>query len=777
MKIQNLLIFLFLFFAVNATAVNINDAVWIKNYDSAEKDYHVAFRGTVVLDRETDVELNLLASSWFVLWVNGEYTAEGPSRYHVDYPEYQTHKIKLPKGKNTIAVQVHQEGVETRMLKVISPFLWCEATADGKSIPMNQKVTRLTGYLSQFRRISNQFGWVEWLDTRQAPQNWQQPDFDDREWETPESFAPKIGNVKPLSTANVQHFSVKPNIIEKGKLTEQFGYEHDNISARFFLRDLRAKDNPPQGTWIRYDLGRVRLMRPKFTLDLPAGAVVEFAYSESLNNNRVTPWITLSLSDSYNMDHFVARGGVQEFFPLTPKGGRFVEMHVIAPPEQIKIIDETFIERCYYGDAVGSFRTNDELLNRIWQVGIDTYKACAEDALTDNPTRERGQWLGDVAVVGVEIGSSAFSDVSLIGRGLMQSAQCASPGGMVAGLCPGNEAELSSFALQWIGGCMNYWRITGDKTMLEKLFEGARKNLDYMLSCSTADGLTDKAGWAFIDWGYVRNKGPVDIALNLHYLAALRDMVKWCETIGKTAEAAQYRQREREIARIVNAWFAGCRINGQYDFKTIGYQRTVLGLMNGVFDPAAEKEAVEYAKKHILNCFPNNDKAPRLSDPGAADPQLITPYFSHFALAMLIEKGEIDFVLDQYRKCWGWALEGGRTTWVEVFDTRWTHCHQWSGCPTWQLSRYVLGLKNRFDIGRNVFDLRLETGNLNEAEGKIPITGTDKAIGIKWKKEGGTITYRLQTDIPITVNIPKDKRYLKSGTIKVKDELILKVKY
>jgi hypothetical protein len=451
-------------------------------------------------------------------------------------------------------------------------------------------------------------------------------------------------------------------------------------------------------------------------------------------------------------------------------------MHIIASPEQIKIIDETFIERCYYGDATGSFRTNDELLNRIWQAGVDTYKACAEDALTDNPTRERGQWLGDVAVVGVEIGASAFSDVSLIGRGLMQSAQCALPGGMVAGLCPGNIAAVSSFALQWISGCMNYWRITGDRKVLENLFDAASKNLDYMLANSAADGLTDKAGWAFIDWGYVRNRGAVDIALNLHYLAALRDMVKWCEAIGKTSETAKYRQHEREIAQIVKTWFDNCRINGRYDFEVIGYQRTVLGLINGIFEPSIEKDAIEYMKSHILNCFPNNDEAPRLSDPGSANPQLITTYFSHFALALLIEKGEIDFVLNQYRKCWGWALEGGRTTLVEVFDTRWTHAHQWSGCPTWQLSRYVLGLKNRFDTGKYVFDLRLETGNLTEAEGKIPITGTNKVIGIKWKKEGDVVTYRLQTDIPVIVNIPKDKRYSKSGIVKVKDELILKVK-
>ncbi len=87
-----------------------------------------------------------------------------------------------------------------------------------------------------------------------------------------------------------------------------------------------------------------------------------------------------------------------------------------------------------------------------------------------------------------------------------------------------------------------------------------------------------------------------------------------------------------------------------------------------------------------------------------AQPRLITPFFSHFALPVLWEYDEGEFVLDQYRSCWGWALDQGLTTWPEVFDLRWSHCHQWSGCPTWQLTRYVLGISPRRDLGAFIFD-------------------------------------------------------------------------
>ena len=86
-------------------------------------------------------------------------------------------------------------------------------------------------------------------------------------------------------------------------------------------------------------------------------------------------------------------------------------MHVLAPPDQVEFVREEVVERCYYGEPEGSFRTDDELLNRIWNVGVATHLACSEDSLVDNPTRERGQWAGDVVGVGMDVAAVAFSDL------------------------------------------------------------------------------------------------------------------------------------------------------------------------------------------------------------------------------------------------------------------------------------------------------------------------------------------------------------------------------
>ena len=131
--------------------------------------------------------------------------------------------------------------------------------------------------------------------------------------------------------------------------------------------------------------------------------------------------------------------------------------------------------------------------------------------------------------------------------------------------------------------------------------------------------------------------------------------------------------------------------------------------------------------------------------------RLITPSFCHFVFPLLIEAGEMDFVLDQYRTAWGWMLDQGLTTWPEVFDLRWSHCHQWAGCPTWHLSRYVLGLQPRFDRGPGHFEIKLIPGSLTSAKGSLPLDGEGKAVRIEWKRSGDEITMQIEADAPVTL--------------------------
>ncbi len=716
--------------------------MWCAKGVAEEPDSHVAFRGHLQTTTG-ELSLNLLGASEYMVWLDGKLVAEGPPRFTLKHPEYQNHVLHTTPGSHVLAVHVHHEGVSTSQLPAMKPFLWCQG-----DVPIEWRCTPLPGYRQRHRRVNEIQGWIDWLDTRESLGDWQAPAFDDSAWPKAEATNPGIGDITAAKIQPVRQNPIDLRPIASGKLTENYGYEGDP-AVRFFLRDLDPKDHPAQGVWRRYDLGRVRLGRPDFTLDLPAGATVEFALCEELRHGRGHPFITLSGSPTCNLDHYIAKGGPQEFLPILPKGGRFLEVHVLANGS-VKFLKEGYLERTYYGDPQGSFDCGDALLNKIWKVGVDTVRACSDDALTDCPTRERAEWTGDVASVATDICAVAWSDLSLSRKGLVQPAQGAREDGLVAGVGPGQPGYLSTYAAQWATACYHYFQLTGDKELLQELWPAAERNIAAFEAQTTADGVKDDLGWAFVDWGYVRNEGPSDMALNLHYLRALRSMIQWQQAIGASS-SVDYEKLSANMEGIIRKWI-NARLKEPAGWHNVGFHRAALALLSGLVQPNETKACVDEIKKHLLSCFPNDPNGPRLSDPGFADPRVMTPYFGHFAMTALLEHGETDFVLGQYRKCWGWALTGGYTTWLEVFDTRWSHCHEWSGCPTWQLSRFVLGLRSRFDLGENTFDVKVSAGSLTHASGDVPLP-TGGVIHVKWTKSGKGVRFEVRTDRPIHLRI------------------------
>ncbi len=722
---------------------------WAPKGVADDADSFVAFRGTFY-NKSSRVQLKIVGASEYLVWFDGKLIHDGPARYSKEFPEYQSVTLGTVPGKHTLALQVRNDGVTTRIISGIPPYVWCSLMDGTDQASVTWKCERIPGYQPRVRRISNILGWIDWCDTSQIWREWQSPMFDDSKWRDPVEAKPGVGPITEAKTTPVRMNLLPIKPIATGPMAVTYGYEKDDPAVRFFLDELAPKGVPAQGVWRRYDLGRVRLGRPKFTLDLPKGAIVEFAMCEELRHGRVHPWLNLSGSSSCNMDHFVARGGPQEFMPFTPKGGRYLEVHIKATGP-LEFVNESFLERTYYPDPAGTFSCDDDLLNKIWLTGVETVRACSEDSFVDCPTRERGQWTGDVASVATDIAAVAWSDLSLSRRALVQAAQAARSDGLVAGVGPGDPGYLSTYAAQWATACIHYWELSGDKSLLVELLPAARKNMAAFRAKTNADGVSDDLGWGFVDWGYVRNEGPTDIALNIHYLMALRAMDRWEKAVGDIDHSKEFMASAAQIEKSVKAWLDS-KTHAVGGFSNVGYQRAALALLANLVPKEQIPSCIKAIKSHLLSCFPNNASGPRLSDPSIEDPNVMTPYFAHFAFAALLNYGEAPFVLDQYRKCWGWALGDNRTTWLEVFDTRWSHCHEWSGCPTWQLSRYVLGLRPRFDLGDNTFQLDVQTGNLRFAKGDFPLAN-GKKISVKWTKTDRGIEFELTSFTPIQLKI------------------------
>jgi hypothetical protein len=706
----------------------------------------------------------MVGASWYQTWIDGHWLLEGPFRYPLEAPEFQTMEIELAAGPHVLAVHARHDGIDTRMLKATPPYLWVRVLHGDHQLPIAWKGTPLAWQKAAAawlpvpapHRINPQLGWSEQRDTRLEPEHWREPGFDDSAWSEPVRGVSDLPEPAPARLSAVSAFTHEPALLAEGPLAYTFGLPDDVPSYGFFVRDRVARRLPASGRWYLYDLGRVRLGRPSVTLDVPAGTLIEMAVAEELTEGRVSPYINTSCGPSCNLDRFIARGGRQNFTPLVPKGGRFLEVHILGQGPEPLAVETKYFERCYHAPTEAAFACGDALLEKIWHAGAETHRACSEDALTDNPTRERGQWTGDSAATGIENSAVLFHDQALCRRALVHAALCAREDGMVAAVCPGGCYHMSTYAFLWVAAVRRYHRNTGDRTLLDELWPAAVRNMQSLEPFLGPEGLVNEAGQIFIDWGY-RNEEPGDTATNLLLVHALREMAAWAEATGH--ESAPYLERAAKLEAMLRA-----RLNSKLSsggWPAVGYHNASLALMLGLIED--ETGALDYLAAHLLDCFPNNPSAPRNESPLDFNARLITPYFAHFVFPLFFERGRTDFILDQYRTCWGWLLEDGRTTLPEVFDTRWSHCHQWSGCPTWQMSRYLLGLRPRFDLAPDTFEFCLAPGSLAAARGRLPHPAGGW-IDIEWRAKNGRIEYSCRADNRLVIHQrPERAREIAAG--------------
>jgi len=744
------------------------DALW-NSVSRFRPDTHLALRGTFEAVGEGACELRFLGASSFDLYLDGQLIAEGPMRFHRNHAEYDRRTLTLPPGRHVLAVHAHHEGETARLMDAMDPFFWCVALdTSGREIPMSWRCLELAGYEKASRRISPLLGWIDWCDTSKNPVDWERPEFDDSAWPAPISRTRRFLSLDPPTLGPWRPLEIPMEPCAAGELVCARHFASNDPSMVFFLRELDARSAPAQGVWRRYDLGKIRLARPRLTLDLPKGAAVEIAMSETLEHGRVSPFINCASGYSCNYDRFIARGGRQTFLPKTPKGGRFLEVQVIADPASVTWVDGVLLDRVYFSEnEAGSFSTDDPLLNRIWATGWETFRSCSEDVITDNPTRERGQWIGDALSIGIEINAVGSGDLRLVKRSLKTAPLSADSLGRIPGLYPGIREFLPTYGFEWTGSNLRYLAITGDDSLLEPLFPAAVRNLEAYLPHLREEGLPSIPGtWTFVDWGYMtetnpfadeqakKHHSPVDLGLSLFYFEALCDIARWAARIGGGAGIVRLSAARAALEVSLRKTFSADHLARDREIEKLGYHAIVLASRVGVVEESARPACIEFIKTHLLRCFPNDPSAPRLSDTSVMESRLITPSFCHFVFPLLIEAGEMDFVLDQYRRCWGWMLDQGLTTWPEVFDLRWSHCHQWAGCPTWQLSRYALGLHPRCNLGPRHFALNLMPGSLPGARGSLPIDGTGAVVRIGWHRTGDRIAMELDPDTPITLVDP-----------------------
>ncbi len=358
---------------------------------------------------------------------------------------------------------------------------------------------------------------------------------------------------------------------------------------------------------------------------------------------------------------------------------------------EVALDEITLFDTRYPVEPLGSFRSEDERLSRIWQVGADTVSACMGDNWEDCPTREHAQYPGD-AYVEFPIALYAFGDFELSAKGLRQFGRSLSKEGFVNGRWPSSHILpwLLNYELFWISWLADHARWSGDLALVEKLFPAVLTVLAYHRGFYDNDGLLRVPGkltWEqFTDHLDVDSRGEVT-GHQCNFYKGLLDAAFLAELAGHPEEARLL--RDEALAVQEAAWrllyvpekglYTDCRLEGEPS-EVFTRQSNCWAIWSGLAPEEAWQGLWEAMQKASL-------------------PTIKNPWSQFFVLEAMAKLGLYSEALPLIEEYYGGMLDRGAITWWELFDPAWPEdtqpgslCHGWSGAPTYFLSRHIAGV-------------------------------------------------------------------------------------
>ena len=390
-----------------------------------------------------------------------------------------------------------------------------------------------------------------------------------------------------------------------------------------------------------------------------------------------------------------------------PSGFRFVRIDNLDPELPVELSQVRAVLQVRDIPQVGSFRCDDERLNRIWAVGAYTVHLNMQEYLWDGIKRDRLVWIGDmhpeVSTINAVFG---FNDV--VPRSL----------DLTRDVTPVTEwmNGISSYSMWWVLIQEEWWLHYGNRDYL-----GAQKPyltalLKRLANLVGPDGRERIDGMRFLDWPSSPNQQGVTAGLQALLVMTLESGSRLMTTLedAETAKlCSETAARGRKVVPDTNKSKSGAALLS----------------LAGMTDAKITSDTV-------------------LKVGGPRD---ISTFYGFYVLQALAKSGDTDTALDFIRTYWGAMLDFGATTFWEDFNLQWTNnagridelvpsgkkdihgdygaycyvgfrhslCHGWASGPTAWLSQVVLGVKP-LEPGCKRVRIAPQLGNLKWAEGKYP---------------------------------------------------------
>ncbi|MEO7191635.1 MAG: family 78 glycoside hydrolase catalytic domain [Vicinamibacterales bacterium] len=533
-------------------------AQWIRRASTDVDDY-TYYRKSVRLPAKPVQRATVYVTSVhkYELFINGQPVGKGPA---YQYPQFQYYNgfditARVRPGANLFALFNHWFGggqgratsARGVLMKAVIHY------ADGSIVTVNtdgswKQLQAPSWVLGQLGRNPGEgIGYVERIDARKLLPLWNQPSFDDTAWAPVESIGPQP--VAPW---------VNPPQPDLTRIVEE---------------EIRPASVTPIGDGAyMVDLGKVYAGTPRITFSGGTpGQLVTMLGGYTLGaNGRIDPTKNQAADLSYFAE---LNGSTFVYAPTEYVGLRFFQIE--HAPMPIAASNFKFVVRHSRMDSTrSSFDSPNETLNAVWNLMKRSLTVGAQEEFVDTPTREKGGFLGDGAIMSTMAmpvyGERLLSERQLheFIRSMEQFWPSEADRGRINAVYPNNDnaRDIPDYTQAFLLWVWSYYMETGDRRFLEDQYDRLKDVAEYVYRArNAATGLiTDIPGGSggyvhgIIDWpasmryGYDMTTAARTVVNGWAY-ADFDVMSRIAEVTNRPADRELYRQRAEALKTAINA--------------------------------------------------------------------------------------------------------------------------------------------------------------------------------------------------------------------------------
>ena len=629
---------------------------------------HTLFRRRFSLNKQSGrYLLRFSADDYGKVYVNGDFVGQGPTTgfltaYHFNEIDVTD---KLCSGDNEILIHAYYQGLINHVWTsgdfrsgIIADLIDPEGETvlftdeDWEYAPINNYTTmRTIGYKTQF---------LEDYDSRIPPVAFGKAalrDYDDIVF-------------RPTPTPMLQIYDVTPRKVERlsrGGMFYDFGQE--------ITGTLRISAIGQSGDTIRILCG-----------EEADDSEVKVRYAMRCNCEYDETW-TLdngeNLLDQYDYKAF-----------------RYVTL--IPSDPSVKILKLTAVVRhAPFNDGLCTLKADDPVLEAVFRICKNGVKYGTQEVYVDCPSREKGQYAGDMTVTS---GSQLWltGDVFMLEKGIRDQAHSAFiDKGLMAVMGGGLMQEIADYSLQFPLLLLRHYGYTGDKSFLASMLPIAENLIAHFEKFAREDGLLDGVNdkWNLVDWPEnLRDDydfplkspiGPgVHNVINAFYVGCVKNVEEIKDILG-----VPFENKSARLAEAFNRVFYRSELGLYVDSENSQHaslHSNMLPVFYGIHPKESEDPIGSFLVKKGLVCG---------------------VYMSYFLMRALCRLGRFEdvyrIIVSKDENSWYNMVREGGTTCFEAWgkDKKWNTslCHPWASSPIIILIEELMNVSLDGTVGKHRF--------------------------------------------------------------------------